>query len=351
MRRILFVELLGGIGDLVIALPAIHALGLSHPRARVTVLTFAPAAQLLESDPLVQQVRIAERGDAAHPERPREAVEALLAQERFDIIVTDTRYAGIDGLLAASGARVVTDLWRQPPPDQHIGRRFLEILHHEGLIEPWTARLRPRLALDASDRLWAISHLPMNTRNVLLHPHAGMPVKTWPERYVVSLAQALQEEMGLHVVIPEGSGAETAVAQRIAGALRLPATLLPQSSLRHYAAAAACCDLAIGADTGPLRIAAAAGALTVTLFGPSWHGRYGQPPPHENLQGCSTCHLRDVADFTRQPCWYAGTCPLGGWQSCLEDISVGDVLEAANRLLGLTAWWGRSLRMADPKLA
>ena len=56
MRRILFVELLGGLGDLVIALPAIHALALSHPRAQVAVLTFAPGAELVEADPLVQRV-------------------------------------------------------------------------------------------------------------------------------------------------------------------------------------------------------------------------------------------------------------------------------------------------------
>ena len=41
---ILFVELLGGIGDVLIALPAIQALARSHPDAKLAVLTFAPGA-------------------------------------------------------------------------------------------------------------------------------------------------------------------------------------------------------------------------------------------------------------------------------------------------------------------
>ena len=343
MKRILFVELLGGIGDLVIALPAIHALGLSHPQAELTVLTFAPGAELLATDPLVRRTLQAQRGDEHQPGRPREALATLLGQERFDLIVSDTRYDGIDALIEASGARTVTNLWRRPPADQRIAERFLDILLREGVIEPWTATLRPRLALGEHDYLWAASHLGGPKRKVLLHPHAGMPIKEWPEASVVSLARALMDELSLQVVIPEGTGHERANAGRLASALGGRALLLPHAPLRQFAAAASYCDLAVGPDTGPMRIAAAAGAQAVTLFGPSWHGRYGQRPPHINLQGHPACPERDVADFTRQRCWYAGRCPLAPWRTCVEDISVGDVLEAVAAALGGASWWGRHL--------
>ena len=304
MKRILFVELLGGIGDLVIALPAIHALGLSHPQAELTVLTFAPGAELLATDPLVRRTLQAQRGDEHQPGRPREALATLLGQERFDLIVSDTRYDGIDALIEASGARTVTNLWRRPPADQRIAERFLDILLREGVIEPWTATLRPRLALGEHDYLWAASHL---------------------------------------VVIPEGTGHERANAGRLASALGGRALLLPHAPLRQFAAAASYCDLAVGPDTGPMRIAAAAGAQAVTLFGPSWHGRYGQRPPHINLQGHPACPERDVADFTRQRCWYAGRCPLAPWRTWVEDLSVGVVLAAVAAALGGASWWGRRL--------
>lgn len=343
MNRILFIELLGGLGDLIIALPAIHALALSHPQAHLEVLTFAPGAELLEADPLVRRVYRAERGDAAHPERPRAALEALLLQERFDLIVSDTRYAGIAALLESTGTRVVSDLWRQPPGDQLIEERFLQILREEGLIEPWTLSLTARLSLDAGDRVWAASQFPRPARRALLHPHAGMPIKAWPAQRFVALGRVLRDSYGLEIVIPEGVGREVEVSHLIARALDDGVTLLPTGTLRQFAAAVAHTDLAIGPDTGPVRIASAVGVLTVTLFGPSWSGRYGQRPFHVNLQGFSACPLRVVADFTQQPCWYAGVCPIASWRSCLEDISVGDVLEACDGLLKRPTWWGKSL--------
>ncbi len=343
MRSILFVELLGGLGDLVMALPAIHALALSHPQAQVNVMTFAPGAELLEADPLIHRIHLAQRGEALDPSRPRRDLEALLANQRFDLIVTDTTYAGIDALLEATEARVVANLWRQPPPDQLVEERFLQILAQEGLIEPWALGMGPRLSLEAADRLWAAARFAGPARRAMLYPHAGMPIKAWPSDRFVALGRALQAEMGLEVVIPEGSGDGTELARRIARALGPRTILLPRGSLREFAAAAACAGLVVGGDTGPLRIAAAVGALTVGLFGPSWHGRYGLRAPNVNLQGFPECPQRVIADFTRQPCWYGGSCPLGRWQTCLEDISIGDVLEAGGRLLSLASWWGKPL--------
>ena len=354
MKKILFVELLGGLGDLVIALPAIHALALSHPQARLSVLTFPPGAELLAADPLVHRLYRAARGDAGHPDRPRRAVEAILAAERPDLVVADTMYAGIDALLEASGARVVSNLWRHPPEDQLIERRFLQILQQEGLIEPWTLDLKPRLSLATADRVWAAAQLPQPARRALLHPHAGMPIKRWPAERYVALGQMLRDGYGLEIVLPAGIGdAEQESSRQIAAELGPQTVILPPGTLRQYAAAAAHLDLVIGADTGPVRVAAAAGVPSITLFGPTWHGRYGQRPPHINLQGFPECPLRQPADFTRQTCWYSGVCPLGMWQNCLEDIGVGDVLEAARRLLdaGTSTRWGRPLPAEAPDVA
>jgi hypothetical protein len=77
------------------------------------------------------------------------------------------------------------------------------------------------------------------------------------------------------------------------------------------------------------RIAAALKVPTITLFGPSWYERYGQPAPHLNLQGFAECSERVIKDFTIQRCWYGGVCPIASWGTCLESISPHDVLSAA----------------------
>ena len=325
-RRILFVELLGGLGDALISLGAIQALARSNPKARLTVLTFPPGGELLEGDDLIHEVVYAEPG------RALEAVAGLLARGDWDLVVSDTSYDGIDALILGSGGpRSATNLWRSPPPDERVGDRFLDLLLSDGLISPGSVA-PPLLRLSPEERASAARGLEDPGRPlVFLLPDAGMQVKRWPEESWGELGSVLRERLGVGIVVPVGSdeGQAGRVAERAGG------TVLPRGTLRELAAALSHADLAVGADTGPARIAASLRVPTVTLFGPSWHGRYGQPPPHANLQGHPACPQRNVSDFTQQPCWYAGICTLKGhsWRTCLEDIPVEDVLSTSLTLL------------------
>ncbi|CAA9457393.1 MAG: ADP-heptose--lipooligosaccharide heptosyltransferase II [uncultured Rubrobacteraceae bacterium] len=332
IRRLLFVELLGGLGDVLISLQAIQALARSHPEARLTVLTFPPGGELLERDPLIHDVVQAPSPGPDHPHRAREAVEEMLVRGEWDLVVSDTSYDGINGLIRASGVpRVVSNLWQGPPPDERVGERFLRILLSEGLISPREIS-PPRLHLATEERSAAASKLPdQRARRPLafLLPDAGMEVKRWPEENWGALGRALTDHYGANVIVPAGSDLEQ--ASRVARLIGERARVWPRGTLRELAAALSHADLAVGADTGPARIAGTLGVPTVMLFGPSWHGRYGQPPPHANLQGHHGCPQRIVSDFTQQPCWYAGTCTLEDppWRTCMEDISVEDALTAA----------------------
>ncbi|MDQ3286291.1 MAG: glycosyltransferase family 9 protein [Actinomycetota bacterium] len=334
MGEILFVELLGGLGDVLISLQAIQALARSYPNARLTVLTFSPGGELLEGDPSVYEVVQVSKPDSTRPHRAREAVEEMLAWGGWDLVVSDTSYDGIDALIHDCGApRTVTNLWRSPPPDERVGERFLRILLADGLIEP-KAISPPRLHLTPEECSVAAERLADLRRPlVFLLPDAGMEVKRWPEERWGDLGRALGNRHGADVVVPVGAYPEQ--ASRVAGLVGERARAWPRGSLRGLAAALTCADIAVGADTGPLRIAATLGVPTVMLFGPAWHGRYGQPPPHVNLQGYPECPQRIVSDFTQQPCWYSGTCTLEDrpWRTCLEDISVEDVVATAATFL------------------
>jgi ADP-heptose:LPS heptosyltransferase len=321
MQNLLFVELLGGIGDVLIALSAIQALGRSHPQAKLTVLTFAPGGELLQADPLIHQVIYADRSN------PRHSIEQLLTNYQFDLIVSDTNYDGIDQTIRNSGApRTVTNLWRSPPADERVGDRFLQILLAERLIAP-EAIAAPQLHLTEAEQQRARSTLGDKRHPlVFLCPDAGMEIKCWPLSNFVALGQTLQSCYRATVLVPVG--ADLQQAAHIVTEMDGAAYIWPRGDLRELAAAIACADLVVAADTGLAHIAAALNVPTITLFGPSWHGRYGQSTPHINLQGYPECPERNIANFTEQSCWYSGLCPFD-WSTCLEAISPADVLTAA----------------------
>lgn len=327
-NRILFVELLGGLGDLVIALPALHALAQTYPDAELSVLTFAPGGELLEDDPQVARIICAEEDNPARS--VQEVLEADAFVFPYDLIVSDTNHSGIPELLRTygetHGAKTVTNLWRSPPADERVGERFVRLLQRDGVVG--AAASAPHLFVSEATRAGAqtsLSHLPRPL--IFLCPEAGMRIKVWPPEHFVALGRCLQEGYSSSLVVV-GLGEDAAHVATKLNALHL------KSDLRGLAAAFTCGDLTVAADTGLARIAAGVGTPTLTLFGPSWAGRYGQAPPHVNLQGLPECPERVARNFTEQACWYAGVCPLGlGFETCLETLSVEAVFETAGTLL------------------
>lgn len=320
--RVLVIDLLGGIGDLLLALPAVH--GLARRHGEVHVVTYAPGADLLTSDPLVRSVVVAPRGDEAG------CVGSTLARLRPDLVVSTTRHGGIPELVAATGCRAVLDLWRQPPDDQPVGDRFVEILRREGLLDHGgSGRVRLRAAeLRAGARL-VTERLGSDRRLVVVVPSAGMRVKEWPRARWTALAGRLR-----------GHGVTVAQCAE-GGAAAVPGTVaLPSGSLREvgswFAEVGRRGGVVVGADTGPMRLAAAAGAATVALFGPTARARYGLAGTDPrgartgtDLQGLPDCPHRIPSAFAEQVCWWDADCPLSAASpACMADIDVPAVERA-----------------------
>ncbi|MGT2425548.1 glycosyltransferase family 9 protein [Amnibacterium kyonggiense] len=325
--RIVLVDTMGGLGDLVLAMPIAEALGRSHPGAELAVVTTAPWHVLLERDPSIAEVVPVPGRDGRTIVG---AVEGALRRLRPDLAVTTNRQHGLPELLERWSGRAITDLWRHPPADEPVDLRMLRLLAEDGAIDPALARIPPRLVLGA-DELDAGRRLVRALapeRPLLLLPDSGMAVKRWPLTSWSETVRAARAAGWRPVVVSEA--AEQRDALGVAGA-----AVAPSLGLRElaglFAAAAEVGGRAVGGDTGPVRVAAAAGLPVVGLFGPTAASRYGyRGGGAVNVQGYPECPVRTPTAITEQECWWTARCPLTatGRPRCTEDIRVPDVLAA-----------------------
>ncbi|RZS91533.1 ADP-heptose:LPS heptosyltransferase [Motilibacter rhizosphaerae] len=319
MTEVLVVELLGGLGDVLLALPSVVALSRTHG-SPVDVVTFTPGDALLRHDPTVGSVfATSDHSEGA----PRRFLEEVLARKRYDVIVSTTAYDGIGELCAASAPVSATSLWRGAPDGHLVDRRFLALLADDGVIAPAYADEPLRLVLTPDEAAAGEAALGDVRRPAVLVPGSGMPVKEWGGARFAALAAGLA-----------GAGYDVLTA-----GLEVPAELaglprLPPGDLRHLAAVLAAVGtrggVVVGGDTGPVRIAAAVGCRVVGLFGPTSAGRYGfSAATASNLQGWPGCPVRLPSAITEQECWWTGRCPYAPEPACLADLAVERVLAAA----------------------
>ncbi len=326
MKDVVLVDTMGGLGDLVLALPLVEALSRSHPGARLTVVTTAPWHVLLQRDPRVQRVvPVLGRDGAVIAATATAVLEAV----RPELAVTTNRQHGLPGLLERTAATAVTDLWRRPPADEPVDLRMLRLLAEDGVIDAALAAVPPRLAVGDDERAAGAALLDDlgAERPVLLFPDSGMPVKHWPLPSWADAVQRLRRRGRVPVVVSQVEQQRTALAA--AGAVIAPP--LPIRAVAGLAAAAADRGgVGVGGDTGPVRLAAAAGTPVVGLFGATAAGRYGYRGRVRNLQGLPGCTVRRPTAITEQECWWTARCPLTADHApaCMADVAVDDVVAA-----------------------
>ena len=117
----------------------------------------------------------------------------------------------------------------------------------------------------ASDYGLNLTNAPdSGTRNAVLLTATSRDDKLWPEERWIALGRALQDK-GLSCLLPAGSPAERARAQRLAAAIP-GAIALPPMGLDALARELATARIVVGVDTGLAHLAAALGRPTVALF-------------------------------------------------------------------------------------
>jgi lipopolysaccharide heptosyltransferase I len=330
--RILLVRL-SAIGDVIHAMPIACALRERFPQAHLAWAVEERAGDLIEGHPAIDQRIVLPRGWLRWPAgvwRLRKQLRELAFDTAIDAQGL-TKSAAVAWLSGAKrrigmGGRWGREISRWLNNDLvntdglHAIERGLKLLEPLGIQSPSVRFDVHAAAADQNTAAELINRLGLADGFVLVASGAGWPSKLWPVDRYAAVAAYLGRRWNVPSLLIWGNEAERARAEQIIVAAEGHARLCPKITLLQLAAVARRARFAIGSDTGPLHLAAAAGAPCIGLYGP-WpadkHGPYG--PQHMNLQKMcmeGTTHQRRHA-----PSLY------------MEAIDVGLVFEACDRMM------------------
>ncbi len=281
INKILYISP-GGIGNLVLAVPALRTLRKSFPKARITLLTAEQGVHhLIEHEGLVDDVYIADRSQASIWQFVTD-----LRTRRFDLALTagtvDPFSAGalmwLSGIRVRAGENIqgrgfLYTVKVPHTPHCHECEGALNIVESLGL-EP--VQLRPDLCPTSEEMQFAETFLLRNgwsRGDLLVGVHAGSSLnaaeqKRWPkDNFVEVIKPLLQKSVKVLLIAGLAERSLTRMIQRELGdgVINTDAAL----TLRQTVAAIYCCRLFISNDSGIAHIAAALGIPLVVLFGPT----------------------------------------------------------------------------------
>lgn len=336
------------IGDLLMATPALRALGRRHQDARIDVLCSTNCAELLRYNPYVHHIR--PQGQPPHRRHLRGLLGfgrhlAFLRHGRYDAVVDLTGFVYSAWLTYASqaphrlgfvppGMRVEATwpLYTAAIP-RDPRRHFIEEgLALAALLDAPADGERMDLSVgqEARQSLQAwLAHAGLSgARLAILHPGAKWPPKRWAAPRFAALTAWLSHEMGLTPILV-GAKEDASIFEAIRSVAGHVTVFDPGLRLLGLGALLERAVLFIGNDSGPMHVARAVGTPTIGLFGPTDPHRYGPRGPAATVVSvpieCRPCRMYFTAD----------TCERGH-NYCLDGVTLSAV-QAAVRCLMDTA--------------
>ncbi|HST23949.1 MAG TPA: glycosyltransferase family 9 protein [Blastocatellia bacterium] len=344
--RIVIVKL-SSIGDVVHALPAVAALRLALPDARISWVVERRASAMLKGSPVIDELieidTRAWRSSLLRGATIKEVRAGLAHIRGFEAdgdadIAIDFQGLIKSGIVAKATGALRRIGFETRELRERASRFFLtEQIETSGFkhvidknialasavidganFSP--ARYEFPIVVSAEDERYieeAISN--RGGSFAIINPGGGWPTKLWPATRYGQLADHLHTEHGLVSFITYGPGEESLV-QTVAAASKTGAARPFASTLKQFVALARRAALFVGGDTGPLHLAAASGTPIVGIYGPTSPDRNG---PFDKRDVTVKRDLWCRADCHRRSCWH--------WE-CM-DIAVSAVASAvATRL-------------------
>jgi len=344
-ERILLINL-GGIGDILLSLPAIGAICNHFSGAKITVLVPKRAGSILKFLPYVNEIATlsVNKRDGFMISGILSNITTLLSlrKKHFDLAVN------MRTLVSRKSALKIKLLMNIISPSIKAGRdtsglgNFFDLKIPETLLgDKSEAEYDMDLAValgakrsesgpsfkasvdsyKAANNLLSREGVSESDILIGIHP-GGIPSRRWPIKNFISVIAKLSREVSATFVIT-GDASDKRLADKIMA--KIPAKAVNFSGKTDFLELTALikrCVLYISNDTGPMHIAALLKVPLIALFGPGYIKRY-------DPSGISDKVIVLRKDVDCAPC-DKFNCPS---LKCLKAISVDEVVSAALELL------------------
>jgi heptosyltransferase-2 len=335
--KILVIKI-GASGDVVLVTPSLRAIRERFPKAHIAVLVGVESRQILQNCPYVDELIAYNRPFIKRSVLNFMKLAADLRRAGFDIVIDFQNSSRSHALAFLSLAPKrfgyknkklgfllnygIKDVKASLPPLQHQFRvlSLLDIKLKDERLEVWPTESDSRFVDEFLAGQWTVDGQPLVGINI--GGSSRWRTKRWPQEKLSRLCDELATRNAR--VVLTGVKADYEAAMRIISDTQSkPINAVGKTTLNQLAALIKRCKVFITTDSAPLHIAAASGVPVVAVFGPT-----------DPVRHCPSA--KNITVITKglkcSPCYK----PVCKSPRCMEDINMEEIVQAAERLKGIS---------------
>jgi ADP-heptose:LPS heptosyltransferase len=282
------------IGDVVLATATLAALRRAYPTAHITWAVGRWSRPAIEHHPMLNA--LLDTGNEALPTRTLRGMLRFVRQLRagnYDLMVSLVRspLMSVAALLSGIPTRAGLDSGGRgfgytvrakvdPATPRHEAEIYLDVARALGINVSGLRANVPVREIDRQSVQAKLAERGIGGDYLVLNPAGGsnpgmvMDMKRWPPEHFSQLGNRLASRLGAQIVMVGGPKDVPLIEAVQAGLSQQAASFVGELSFGEIAALAHDARVYIGNDTGLTHLAAAAGARTVMILGPTDPARY-----------------------------------------------------------------------------
>ncbi|MDZ4733330.1 MAG: glycosyltransferase family 9 protein [Nitrospirota bacterium] len=310
VRRTIVLIHPGGLGDVLLAVPAMARLRARFPHHRLVLCAEDQIARLLLACRIIDAWTSVQGRACAELFAGADQVtgQVQIWLEGCDLAIGWMQDLGgkLSETLKAVGVRevIVKSPFSTSIRATHQRDRFLEAINEAPFDDAEDVRLAPTELLHRLGRACLeAAGLSIGESLVVIHPGSGSAHKCVAPELLANVVGALQIS-GATPVILEGP-ADREPVERVLQSCVTPPTVLQGLDVRTVAGVLAQARLFVGQDSGVTHMAGLMGVRTVALFGPTNPARWAPRGTHVTVVQAAPCLCQSWGDVSRcekKPC-------------------------------------------------